>query len=95
MEEREREDEAERLRYERSENDASAGGVAPGGAAQFDRSNQTRREDLDQDELNGTGQDMRGTQAPHTRDDSNQPSRPDHPSNEDRGRASQSGGRGG
>ena len=50
---------------------------------------------IEDDERNGEGQELRGTQASHSRDDSNQPARPDHPSNEDRGRASQSGGRGG
>ena len=93
--EKEREQEQAPLRYERSENDASEGGVAPGGNAVYDLSNQSRREDLEDDAQNGEGQDMRGTQASHARDDSNQPSRPDHVSNQDRGRASQSGGRGG
>jgi len=95
----EREQERERpdreLRYERSENDATEGGVAPAGNAIYDPSNQSRREDLERDATNGEGQDMRGTQPSHARDDSHQPSRPDHPSNQDRGRASQSGGRGG
>ena len=84
-----------KLHYERSENDASEGGVAPGGNAIYDPSNQSRREDLEDDALNGEGQDMRGTQASHSRDNTNQPARPDHVSNQDRGRASQSGGRGG
>lgn len=72
------------------EKQAKPESTPPAGNAIQDPANQTRREDMDEDQP-GEGIELRGTAPSHEADRSHQPHRDDHRSNQDWGSASQSG----
>lgn len=85
VEQDDRENDAPRRHGKAAKDLKSSGGEA--GNAIHDPENQTRRLDMPEDEQTTAGEPMRGSAPPTTRDRSNQPKRPDHRSNQDRGRA--------
>jgi hypothetical protein len=61
------------------------------GYAIHDPAQQSRRQDMPEEEQSTAGQEMRGSAPSHEPDHSNQPHREDHRSNQDWGAAAQSG----
>lgn len=71
--------------------DVSQDQSAPAGNAILDPANQTRRQDMPEEEQPTSGPSLRGSAPSKSPDHSHQPERDDHRSNQDWGSASQSG----